>query len=85
MLLLNRNWNETKHFQLSPDLPGRAADLVLPGHPQTLATPIKEAFIYLFLQQPPPLPKITPKEKLCVTKPSDALKDRHLKRGKILK
>lgn len=50
VLLLNKNWNETKHFQLSPDPPGRAADLALPGQPQTLAAPIKEAFIYLFLQ-----------------------------------
>lgn len=39
VLLLNWNWNETKHFQLSPDPPSRAADLALPGHPQTLATP----------------------------------------------
>lgn len=50
VLLLNKSWNETKHFQLSLDLPGRAADLALPGHPQTLAAPIKEVFIYLFLQ-----------------------------------
>lgn len=75
MLLLNWNWNETKHFQLSPDPPSRAADLALPGHPQILAT----------TWPPLSLPKIIPKEKLCVTKPSDALKDGHLKRGKIFK
>lgn len=87
VLLLNRNWNETKHFQVSPDPLCGAADsrttLATPNNP---ITPVKGVFIFIFYNRPSSQ-KSALRKKLfphCETS-SDELKDGCLKRGKIFK
>lgn len=83
MLLLNRNRNEAKYFQMSPDPPHGAAGSRTISAPLPPATPVKGVLILFSFSTIDPFPKITPKEKNClqVPKPSDKLKDGRLKRG----
>lgn len=62
MLLLNRNWNETKHFQMSPDPPPQSGRLThYPGLPSLQ----RRGFVSLLGQ--PASPKITPRESIVYT------------------
>lgn len=47
VLLFNRNWNETKHFQLSPDPPG-SCRLGTPRPPPTPSHSSKRGFDFFF-------------------------------------
>lgn len=52
VLLFNRNWNETKHFQLSPDPPG-SCRLGTPRPPPTPSHSSKRGFDFFFFLQLP--------------------------------
>lgn len=62
VLLLNRNWNETKHFQMSPDPPPQSGRLT---HYPSLPSLQRRGFVSLLGQ--PVSPKITPRESIVYT------------------